>query len=319
MNKNKIMNNTTDSLTPTTAKTTRRNALRGLGLGALGLASLNLIVPKAKSQVPTTNLFTTIFGTTTTTTNQDIAILNFALNLEYLEAEYYTRATTGGGIQSQGVGITGTGKLGNVVIKANPIVPFNTPAIQQYALEFAEDERNHVSYLRSVLGASAVARPPLNLQNSFTVMAQAAGVVGAGETFDPFADEVSFLLGAYYFEDVGVTAYRGAISLLANRTLLSAAAGIMGTEAYHAGNIRTQLFETGVGPQNATVEISDLRDALDENGNQDQGVVLDGVANITPVNAVGMVFTRTARQVLDIVYLGTNATKGGFYPNGFNP
>ncbi len=314
MDKNKIMNKPTDSLAPTTAKTTRRNALRGLGLGALGVASLSLPASRAKAAV----VFTNLFGTTTGT-NQDINLLNFALNFEYLEAEYYTRATTGGGIQSQGVGITGTGKLGNVIVKADPTVPFSSPAIQQYALEFAEDERNHVNYLRSVLGTSAVARPPLDLKNSFTAMAQMAGFVGAGETFDPFADEVSFQIGAYYFEDVGVTMYRGMLSQITNKTFLSALAGIMGTEAYHAGNIRTKLFETGVGPQNATVDISALRDALDGGGSQDQGVVMDGVANITPVNGVGMVFTRTLQQILDIVYLGTNATKGGFYPNGFNP
>ena len=251
----------------------------------------------------------------------DAKILTFALNLEYLEAEYYLRGTYGLGLSSDDVGMN----PGEVV--GGRKVEFATPEIEQYAQEIAADEEAHVQFLRMALGDAAVPRPTIDFTNAFTGAARAAGIIGDDQVFDPFANELFFLHGALLFEDVGVTAYKGAAPFISNReTVLAAAAGILAVEAYHAGEVRTLLFQnrdvTAVGDQ--TVEqvvqkISDAR-ALLSGAADDQGIVAGGLANIVLADANSVAFGRTPKQVLDIVYLDLTrtATPGGFFPNGLN-
>jgi hypothetical protein len=250
----------------------------------------------------------------------DGSILNFALNLEYLEAEFYLRATTGFGLPED---LT-TGKGDRGAVQGGRAVPFRTKALKNIATEIAKDEKQHVAFLRGALGAAKVSRPAIDLKGSFTAAATAAGVIKAGQTFDPFASEESFLLGAFLFEDVGVTAYKGAAPLISNKTYLGAAAGILAVEAYHAGIIRSALYAAGYADPSVygTVEkLSDARDLLDGPGDDDQGIGSRDSANLVPTDGNSIAFSRTPGRVLDIVYLnlsGKPATKGGFYPHGVN-
>jgi Ferritin-like domain len=57
------------------------------------------------------------------------------------------------------------------------------------------------------VGSLPTRRFPASTFNSFNTLARAAGFA---ESFDPFANEVNFLVDAFVFEDVGVTAYHGA-------------------------------------------------------------------------------------------------------------
>jgi hypothetical protein len=253
----------------------------------------------------------------------DADILNFALNLEYLEAQFYSFAAFGEGLPANL--LSGTGTQGAVT--GGRRVTFTDQVVRQYAVEIAQDERNHVAFLRQALGNAAVAQPPIDISSEangpFSAAARAAGLIGTGQSFDPYANDENFLLGAYIFEDVGVTAYKGASPLITNKTFLEAAAGILAAEAYHAGLIRTVLFAKGLRTPatiDATERISDARDSLDGPSDLDQGVRQRGDAsNIVPTDGNGLAFSRSAAQVLNIVFLTRMAAQqGGFFPRGVN-
>jgi Ferritin-like domain len=307
-------------------KTTRRNAMRTMGLGALGIAAFGPL--SAKAQIAINSTETSSPYPVPQLTAIDLKILNFALNLEYLEANFYSYATTGFGLQDQGVDITGTGKQGTVTLPAGatvgtPLVTFNDPNVQEYAMEIAKDELEHVKFLRGIIlnaGKEPVAQPAIDLVNSFTAAGSVAGVPG----FSPFgssAGDVNFLLGSFIFEDVGVTAYHGALASFASLKGRIAAAGIMGTEAYHASIIRSQLYDLGNTAQADALAIANAINTLGGAGIA-QGLVKTGTttttANIVPADSNAVVYTRTTQQVLDIVYLSSSGTAGGFFPNGIN-
>jgi hypothetical protein len=117
---------------------------------------------------------------------------------------------------------------------------------------------------------------------------------------------------------VGVTAYRGGARLLTDIDLIFAAAGVLGTEAYHAANVRAQILDFGEPAIGTAQQISDLRDVLDGPGDDDQGVKLGRMANVVPTDFHGLVFARSTRQVLNIIYGAPGAHSGLFCPNGLN-
>lgn len=282
----------------------RRNLLRNIGIGAAGLGAMTIGATQSASAQ--------------TKPDDDIAILNFALNLEYLEAEFYLMAVYGHGLSAANSKGTG-GSPGYV--NGGAKVAFKNKYVKQYAEEIANDELNHVLFLRSALGDMAVARPAINLNQSFTTLAQAAGIVGPNDQFNPFIDDNSFLLGAFIFEDVGVTAYNGAGALITNPGYLTAATSILAVEAYHAASVRLQLLQQGLsGPAN---KISALRAALSAAVNppgtgDDAGIIVDKKSNIVPTDSNSLAYARTTGQVLNIVYGGGSASNYLFFPNKMN-
>lgn len=256
-------------------------------------------------------------GTSNPTPPLDIPdndILNFALNLEYLEAEFYLYAATGKGLSTADA-LTGAGTT--IVPSGIAAVPWTNSTYANYANEIAQDELNHVRLIQAAIkanGGTPVPRPNIDL-TFFAPLAVVAGITTT-PTFNPFTSNNGFLVGAFVFEDVGVTAYSGAAPSLTSTSILSAAAGIQAVEAYHAAEIRTLLAvgdPTYVGYAN---KVSALRGMLG-GGNE----TTLSVSSIVAADNNAIAFARTTDQVLHIVYGaagGAGLSKGGFFPQGLN-
>jgi hypothetical protein len=280
----------------------------------------------------------------------DTDVLNFALNLEYLEAQFYLYAATGAGLQASDLtpgSASAYQTVGTVTLGDAAAVSGLTPAQQDILNEIAHEEQQHVRFLRSALGSAAVPMPNIDL-SFFGPLAVAAGITqnatGDG-SFSPFDSFDDFLVGGFIFEDVGVTAYSGAAGLISPAGVaagyLTAAAGILAVEAYHAGYIRTSLTGRAIAagsasnyPQlGAANLVEDLRAMLTVGnsaapstaGSVETLLVLptsistpSAIVAADPTNAVG--FARTVNQVHHIVYGSptVGVSKGGFFPNGTN-
>lgn len=262
----------------------------------------------------------------------DPDILNFALNLEYLEAEYYLRAATGSGLSAA------DGGGAAVTVPSTTKITFSNSFYQQFAFELAQTELQHVRALRatiSALGGTPVAAPALNFTDAFNAVAYQAGLT----SFNPFSSDLNFLLGALVFEEIGVTAYTGAAHLISSTTVLDAAAGIQAAEAYHAGAIRT-IFAGGAitsGSQANIIAYNSILQVINKldptpnttllasggtsSTNATVGKVYSPSAVVSANASTAVGFARTTDQVLHIAYAtapGTYTASGGFFPGGLN-
>jgi hypothetical protein len=227
----------------------------------------------------------------------ELDVLNFALNLEYLEAEFYTYATTGKSITSFGVGIKGNANRDNPpdggTTKGGAKVIFSKDesVLHDLATQIGADERAHVVLLRGALGSSAVAKPNIDLS-----------ALGFG-----FGNQNDFLSAARILEDIGVTAYSGAAGMLKTPDIITAAAGLLGAEAEHAAAIRTHIARLKI-----TTTAMDSVDMIPPPSGDARQVLSIKVSD-------GLIATRTAGEVLYLAFGGKAGVKqGGFFPTGLN-
>jgi hypothetical protein len=251
----------------------RRTFLRGAGLTGLGVAGAAVVGSRFAATLPKVEAATAI---------DDADILNFALNLEYLEAEFYAMATYGATLVQLGV-ITSAEESGPTT-GGNKVPNFASSPMATSATGLRDTEIEHVLYLRAALGSNAVKKPAIDLS-----------ALGYG-----YASVNDWLKLARQFEDVGVSAYLGAAPLISSKTYLAAAGAILATEAFHSGTIRLGCIWYGV--------TSPAVDSLD---------IPPTPSNVWAVDKNALAVPRTTSQVLNIVYAG-GSSKGGFYPDGMN-
>lgn len=246
----------------------RRDFARKIGIGGATLAGATMfgsvvtsvLEPKALAQNGNNEANDTL-------TASDIDILNFALNLEYLEAEFYYIASFGVTIEAAGV-IPKSAVSGPTRAPAHMVPNFASSDVAYLASALREDEVQHVLFLRKALGSAAVRKPTIDLTPLATGLANDEGFIIAAATLEP----------------VGTSAYLGAAPLITSKSVLDAAARIGFTEAQHAGAMRTEAIRRGF-----TVHASDGADVVP-----------------TPnkpffVDPTGLTIPRTPQEVLAIV------------------
>jgi hypothetical protein len=234
-------------------------------------------------------------------------VLNFALNLEYLEATFYSYICTGADLPASltaGSGavtnppgpkatqVPATGTPTSYTVAAG-IIPFQTQQITDLINEIYYDELNHVKTLIGLLGSVAVTRPAINF---------GAYVTPVTSPVTPALVGTNVLSIARLFEDVGITAYAGAAIALSGANL-TYAAQILAVEGFHSGALRLidiqntvpydptgflNFVGTTTSGSNAVINVSSV-------GGLSVGLAVTGagipagttIASITPVSASG--------------------------------
>lgn len=184
----------------------RRDALRGAGKWGrdLALASVPLALAATAKDA---------FAAHPDLTPEIVEVLNFALTLEHLEAEFYN------------IGLTGspTAPPPSGPLQFTRLIPAD---LRPVFLQIAKHENAHVKLLQAVLGPQARPKPEFD----FT---------GGGRFPDVFSNFKTFATLAQGFEDTGVRAYKGqAPKLMPSDFILTVALSIHSVEARHAAEVR---------------------------------------------------------------------------------
>lgn len=165
----------------------RRDLFAKAALGLGGLASVPTVLASVSSSAFAQGL-----------PGQVVEVLNFALTLEYLEAEFYALGLRSG------------------------VVPGRYRAV---FTQIGRHETAHVRTLRGALGGAAVAKPNFD----FTAGGKYADVFRNFDTFSTLSST---------FEDLGVAAYKGQAGNLQGTPVLTTALQIHSVEARHAAEVR---------------------------------------------------------------------------------
>ncbi|PON93138.1 Desiccation-related protein [Trema orientale] len=261
--------------------------------------------------------------------DSDVDLLEFPLNLEFLEAEFFLFGALGYGLDKVAPNLTKGGPSPIGARKANL-----DALTRDVILQFGWQEVGHLRAIQNTV--RGFPRPLLDLSpQSFAKVIDLAFGKKLSPPFDPYANSLNFLLASYLVPYVGLTGYVGTNPKLQGATSKRLVAGLLGVESGQDAVIRALLYEhalTKVEPYGITVaeftnRISELRNQLGRAGLKDEGLVVPPVrgaegrvsGNVLAGDRFSLAFARTPEEILRIVYgNGNERVAGGFYPKGAN-
>ncbi|GAU48262.1 hypothetical protein TSUD_405080 [Trifolium subterraneum] len=230
--------------------------------------------------------------TTKETISLDVHLLEFSLNLEYLEAEFFLFGAFGNGLNGIAPELTDGGSPPIVAKVAKLRDNVTGEIIAQFGLQ----EVGHLRAIKSTV--KRFSRLLLDLsKSSFAKLMDKAFGRPPHPPFDPYANDINFLLASYLIPYVRLTGYVGVNPLLQNPTSRQLVAGLLGVESGQDAVIRTLLYERRalkVKPYGQATSLL-VRDEF------------------------SLSFPRTPEEILRIIYgSGHESVPGGFYPKGGN-
>ncbi|KAM3687949.1 hypothetical protein ACJW30_10G115000 [Castanea mollissima] len=260
----------------------------------------------------------------------DTDMIQFAQNLEFLEADFFLYGALGRGLDSFTPSFAkgGPPPIGAKKVNLDPLV---AKIIEEFGYE-------EIGHLRAIINATGgIPRPQLDLsaQNFANFIHQALGfsLITPFVPFDPYLNTINYLIASNLIPYIGLTGYVGTLPVLSNINLRSLVAGLLGVEAGQDAVIRALLYERAneiVLPYGKTVaefvnRTAELNNRLANCGIKDEGIIVPQSlgaenrtnSNILSANTDSLSYARTPPEILRIVYgTGSENKPGGFFPNG---
>ncbi|KAI3696579.1 hypothetical protein L6452_28965 [Arctium lappa] len=296
---------------------------------------LLMLVVSSSTMITTVYILILIFflllgpATSVVLPKSDQDLIEFPLNLEFLEAEYFLYGALGCGLDHIQPNLTDGGPPPIGARKANL-----SPLIRDIITQFGYQEVGHIRAIKSTI--PGFSRPLLNLSaQSFATVINNAFGKPLYPLFDPYANDINYLISSYIIPYVGLTGYVGANPNLQSPIAKMLVAGLLGVEAGQDAVLRCLLYERAtqiVSPYGITVsdftnKISELRNKLGRAGLKDEGLIVPPYlgaegkieGNILSGDTNSLSYGRTPEEILRIVYgSGKEQVPGGFYPHGAN-
>ncbi len=233
-------------------------------------------------------------------------VLNFALNLEYLEAILYTAVTGSAPLTAYlGAGAPVTGLPNTLSLDPQTLATFQN---------LVSDETRHITLLRELifeLGSTPINQPAIDYSLGGKMM---------------ITTQAQLLAVTRQFTAVGTSAYAGGAQyLVSNPLILTGAAEILGAESQHLGGINYLCAMQGI--KSPMVDATDVPPVPPNTFFTLTPTTAIAVATDQIISGPALGPVRTPQQVLGIVYgVSTPATTvppagttaGGFFPKGVN-